>query len=44
VAAGMMGVPTTVLVDRQGRIAKTYMGAVERRDFVKDVAALLAES
>jgi len=44
VTAGMMGVPTTVLIDRKGRIAKTYMGAVERSDFAKDVAALLAES
>jgi cytochrome c biogenesis protein CcmG/thiol:disulfide interchange protein DsbE len=42
--AGEVEIPTTVLVDRQGRIVKTYVGAVERRDFAKDVAALLAES
>ena len=39
-----MGIPTTVLLDRQGRVVKTYIGAVERSDFAKDVAALLAES
>lgn len=39
-----MGIPTTVLLDRQGRVVKTYTGAVERSDFAKDVAALLAES
>ena len=42
--AGEVGIPTTVLVDRQGRIVKTYVGAVERADLAKDVAALLAES
>ena len=38
-----IGIPTTVLIDRQGRIVKTYTGVVERADFAKDVAALLAE-
>lgn len=37
-------IPTTVLLDRQGRVVKTYTGAVERSDFAKDIAALLAES
>ena len=42
--SGRMTIPTTVLLDRQGRVVKTYVGAVERKDFAKDVAALLAES
>jgi cytochrome c biogenesis protein CcmG, thiol:disulfide interchange protein DsbE len=36
--------PTTVLIDRQGRVAKRYVGGVERDDVARDVAALLAES
>ena len=40
---GMEGVPTTVLVDRQGRVAKTYVGAVREADFKQDVGVLLAE-
>ena len=39
-----IAIPTSVLIDRQGRLVKTYYGAVERKDFAKDVAALLAES
>jgi cytochrome c biogenesis protein CcmG, thiol:disulfide interchange protein DsbE len=41
---GEIAIPTTVLLDRQGRLVKTYTGAVSRSDFAKDVAALLAES
>lgn len=40
---GMAGVPTTVLVDRYGRVAKTYVGAVRQADFKTDVEALLGE-
>ena len=40
---GLEGVPTTVLVDRSGRIAKSYVGAVRESDFKTDVEALLAE-
>jgi cytochrome c biogenesis protein CcmG, thiol:disulfide interchange protein DsbE len=40
---GLEGVPTTILVDKQGRVAKTYVGAVRQADFEKDVEALLAE-
>jgi cytochrome c biogenesis protein CcmG, thiol:disulfide interchange protein DsbE len=40
---GLEGVPTTILVDKQGRVAKTYVGAVRERDFRTDVEALLAE-
>ena len=28
---GLEGVPTTILVDKQGRVAKTYVGAVRQR-------------
>ena len=42
-AYGMMGLPTTVLVDRQGRVAKTYVGAVRQADLEEDVGQLLAE-
>jgi cytochrome c biogenesis protein CcmG, thiol:disulfide interchange protein DsbE len=40
---GMEGVPTTILVDRQGRVAKTYVGAVREADFRTDVEVLLGE-
>lgn len=40
---GMAGVPTTILVDKHGRVAKSYVGAVRERDFLKDVTALLQE-
>ncbi|MEO6983203.1 MAG: TlpA disulfide reductase family protein, partial [Edaphobacter sp.] len=43
VAWGMQGVPTTILVDREGRVAKIYVGAVREADFRKDVEALLGE-
>src|ERR1700760_4013758 len=42
-AYGMAGVPTTILVDRVGRVAKTYVGAVRQGDFKTDVDVLLAE-
>jgi cytochrome c biogenesis protein CcmG/thiol:disulfide interchange protein DsbE len=38
-----MGLPTTILVDRSGRVAKTYVGAVRRGDFEADVDVLLGE-
>jgi cytochrome c biogenesis protein CcmG, thiol:disulfide interchange protein DsbE len=40
---GMEGVPTTILVDKQGRVAKTYVGAVRQADFKSDVEVLLDE-
>ena len=40
---GLEGVPTTILVDKQGRVAKSYVGAVRERDFRTDIEALLAE-
>ena len=41
--AGMTGLPTTILVDKSGRVAKTYVGAVRRQDFETDVKVLLNE-
>lgn len=41
--AGIESLPTTVLIDRSGRVAKTYMGAVREATFEKDVTQLLAE-
>jgi cytochrome c biogenesis protein CcmG, thiol:disulfide interchange protein DsbE len=41
--AGMEGLPTTILVDRKGRVAKIYVGAVRREDFNRDVNAVLGE-
>jgi cytochrome c biogenesis protein CcmG/thiol:disulfide interchange protein DsbE len=41
---GMAGVPTTILVDKEGRVAKTYVGAVRQADYKTDVEALLAET
>ncbi|HEY6412416.1 MAG TPA: TlpA disulfide reductase family protein [Edaphobacter sp.] len=43
-SVGMEGLPTTILVDRNGRVAKTYVGAVRRADFETDVNAVLRES
>ena len=40
---GLEGVPTTILVDRHGRVAKSYVGAVREGDFRTDVETLLAE-
>jgi cytochrome c biogenesis protein CcmG, thiol:disulfide interchange protein DsbE len=36
-------IPTTLLVDRQGRLAKKYVGAVPESVIKKDVESLLAE-
>lgn len=41
---GNISLPTTILIDRQGRVAKTYVGVVEREILAKDVVSLLAES
>ena len=44
VEQGMEGIPTTILVDRAGRVVKTYVGAVRRVDFEMDVKSALAET
>ena len=41
---GLEGVPTTILLDKQGRVAKSYVGAVREADFKTDVEALLREA
>jgi len=42
-AYGMDGLPTTILVDQNGRVAKTYSGALREKDLRADVEALLKE-
>ncbi len=37
------GLPTTLLIDRQGRVAKTYVGSVREAVFRADVEFLLKE-
>lgn len=44
IAREMEGIPTTILVDREGRVAKTYVGAVREADFKADVEVLLNEA
>lgn len=42
-AYGLGAIPTTILVDRQGRVAKSYSGAVKEKDLRADVEVLLKE-
>jgi cytochrome c biogenesis protein CcmG/thiol:disulfide interchange protein DsbE len=42
-AYAMDGLPTTILVDREGRVAQTYVGALNEPRFRRDVDALLRE-
>ena len=37
------GIPTTILLDRSGRVAKTYTGPIRQRDFQADINQLLKE-
>lgn len=37
------GIPTTLLIDRSGRVAKTYTGPVRRKDLQADIDELLRE-
>jgi len=39
----MEGLPTTILIDRQGRVAQTFVGALQEAKFRADVEALLKE-
>ena len=41
--AGLEGIPTTILVDREGRVAKTYIGEMRESVLRADVETLLAE-
>lgn len=43
VGYGMDGLPTTLLIDRSGRLARTYVGAVREKGFRLDVELLLKE-
>ena len=43
IEAGLEGVPTTILVDRTGHVAKTYVGAVREEDLQADVRQALTE-
>ncbi len=40
---GIRGIPTTFLIDKQGRIAQKYEGKREKEVFEKEIQALLAE-
>ena len=42
-ASAVESLPTTILVDRDGRVAKTYMGAVRESVFQADIDRLLVE-
>jgi peroxiredoxin len=42
-AGRISGLPTTLLIDRQGRVAKTYVGRVREAVFRADVELLLKE-
>ena len=42
-ASTIEGLPTTLLIDKQGRVAKTYVGGASERVFRADVDALLRE-
>ncbi len=42
-SAEMQGIPTTILVDREGRVAKTYVGEVRESVLRADVRKLLGE-
>lgn len=42
-ASAVQGLPTTFLIDKQGRIAKTLVGATSERVFRADVDALVHE-
>jgi cytochrome c biogenesis protein CcmG/thiol:disulfide interchange protein DsbE len=43
VGYGMDGFPTTLLIDRSGRLARTYVGAIREKAFRLDVERLLKE-
>lgn len=40
---GIRGIPTTFLIDKQGRIAQKYIGSRSKEVFEKEIQALLAE-
>ena len=40
---GLKAVPTTLIIDRQGRIAATHIGLCQRREYEGDIRAVLNE-
>jgi peroxiredoxin len=42
--AGIQAIPVTFLIDRQGRLAKHYVGAVEQSTFARDIEEVLKEN
>lgn len=40
---GLKAVPTTLLIDRQGRVAATHTGLCQKREYESDITALLNE-
>jgi cytochrome c biogenesis protein CcmG/thiol:disulfide interchange protein DsbE len=42
-ASGMIGLPTTILVDRNGKVAKTYIGQTTESEFRYDLSKILSE-
>ncbi len=42
-ASGMVGLPTTLLLDKQGRVAKTYVGETREGEFRNDVGLVMGE-
>lgn len=42
-ASAVQGLPTTLLIDQQGRLAKVYVGGTSERVFRADVDTLLSE-
>ncbi len=43
IASGLEGIPTTLLFDRKGRVAKVYVGELEERTLRVDALQLLRE-
>jgi hypothetical protein len=42
-STAVMALPTTMLVDREGRVARTYVGPVAPKQLTADLETLLAE-
>jgi peroxiredoxin len=41
---GLKAVPTTFIIDRQGRIAATHVGLCQRSEYENDIRAVLKET
>jgi thiol-disulfide isomerase/thioredoxin len=40
---GLKGVPTTLIIDRRGRIAATHVGLCQKQEYENDIQAVLSE-